>query len=386
MTDELKVLLRAGADSVTNSVTVPPPDLARVIRGGRRRLIVRRGLAVVAAAAAAGVLALWSADFDGFGRRDTAPIHQPEQDSVERALIVVPAPEGAPAPGPAEAVADARAITFAFHGLANTVGYHYDYKEFARLDGAWSVKFLSGPDVDDIRAEVRASRSDIARARNELDETRDDAVAVADRLARARKRDNQERVSTLRNRLDAIMSETAELQVGLEHAVSHLREARTQLEAAGEKGGAEPIEVIVERQDQWLTVVSVSGPFDEEETERIRDYRELAADVDVHGVDWYNVELVGPGVVDDVSGVKAFGFWTGPIPSSYEEECPLILRARSGTVVYRQPDRDSPGSVAWKAPSNEDGRDGWSRGSGIDVEKLGEIQGLVPDFECYMTE
>jgi len=377
MHEDVASLLRSSADEVV----VPDGALTEVLRDGRRRKNVRRVLGSGAA------LVLITGAWTGWAyltplQKDASnqgPAATSEAPDVDRPLIVVPAPEGAGPAGTPEAVADARAVTFSFHTLLRTVGYErYDYKNFDRAGQRWLVWFDDGPTVEDFKELLISRRHHLEEYARYRDDDRERLVQL--RLDLEDAGNDQSEIERVTERIQAAEQSFRSWTEELQETSAELEDASKELQEVREVGTPR-VELTVAREGEWMVVEDVSGPFSENDELSIRAYRERAEDVDVHGTDWYNVRLVGPGVVDDISGVEAFGFTTTPIPSSYREECLVILRDESGTVVYRQRDIHD---TAQGAPLSEDRRDGWMRSSGIEYEQISEpYERLVPDFECH---
>lgn len=376
MHDDLATLLRTSADEIH----VPEERFNEVLRDGQRRKIVRRMLG--SGAALLLILGTWAAWSNLTPLEESASKVNPANNSglpgIDRRLVVVPAPEGAGPAGSPEDVADARAVTFAFHTLLRTVGYEFDYKDFERLDQGWLVWFEDGPTAEDLRELVSSRRHSLKEFAGYLE----DEIEGLEQL-----RLDLENAGDDKSEADRITRQIGEARESILSYQEALDETRAELESATEDlqdalvQGPNRIELTVAREGEWMVIADVSGPFAENDELLIRRHRERARDVDVHGTDWYNVRLVGPGVVDDVSGVEAFGFTTTPIPSPYREECLIILRDESGAVVYRPRDVHD---AAMGAPPSEDRRDEWVMGSGIDYKKVSKpYDRLIPDFECH---
>jgi hypothetical protein len=378
MSDELGPLLRERNDRIA----VPPSNLEEVLRGGKVRRRVR------ATAGGIGLIALVAALLLAFGalpgreqRRSTPTVDRPSV-SVDHKLLVIPAPKGAP---PLEedqdAVADAKAVTFAFHALVLSLeSYDLDYKDFERIDGGWRVLFEDGPSIEDQRELVTSRRAFIEEFEGYINDERARIERLRDELAQAQAAQSSSEMDLLKDRLREsteslrnYQNEIAETQAELEEHISTFNELM-------EQGEGPPITLVIQRSGEHLLVDSYSGSLSSNEKSKVLSYSERVQDVDVHGVDYYNVTLTSNPDAD--LPLEAYGFWTGPIPSTYQEECLHELRSRTGELLWRMPDVHD---VYDKAPPNEDRRDGWVRGS--DMEGIGvPLDQAVPYLACSPKE
>ncbi len=378
MPDELGTLLKNRSENVQ----VPPQDLRSVLREGRRRRIVRHAASVGALVTllVAG-WALWVQVASLQQDKDVLPVDQPARRGIDRKLIIVPAPEGAGSAGPAESIDDARAVTFAFHTLVlNLDDYEYDYKDFEVVEGGWRVWFLDGPTEEDLEELIGSRENFIPEARSYLEDDQRHLERLLERLDQARANGDADEVTKLQRQIVETRRDIENWRQNIDDELEELARLETQLRQTREDGGPNRIELWVKQINGRMTVDRVAGPFTEDEAQRISAYSEPVQDVDVHGVDWYNVRLTSSRRTDSELPFEAHGFWTGPVPSPYKEECLIVLRDRSGEIVYRQPDIHD--GVADDAPPEEDRRDGGAMASGLPGAER-PLDELVPDFECH---
>ncbi len=313
--------------------------------------------------------------------KDVLPVDQPARRGIDRKLIIVPAPEGAGSAGPAESIDDARAVTFAFHTLVlNLDDYEYDYKDFEVVEGGWRVWFLDGPTEEDLEELIGSRENFIPEARSYLEDDQRHLERLLERLDQARANGDADEVTKLQRQIVETRRDIENWRQNIDDEQEELARLETQLRQTREDGGPNRIELWVKQINGRMTVDRVAGPFTEDEAQRISAYSEPVQDVDVHGVDWYNVRLTSSRRTDSELPFEAHGFWTGPVPSPYKEECLIVLRDRSGEIVYRQPDIHD--GVADDAPPEEDRRDGGAMASGLPGAER-PLDELVPDFECH---
>jgi streptogramin lyase len=274
--------------------------------------------------------------------------------------------------GRPEDVADARAITVAFHALLSTVGYNLDYKSFERTPEGWVMSYIDGMTVRDLEGSIDARRGEIEDTRSAILEDERELEAVSDELSEARALGDEVRIDELSKSLNGLREAISESRSIIVETQQELIELATELQDTQEQGGPFPVEITVKEQDGRLVVTAVDGPFTEDETARIEGYSEAISEIESDGNEYYNIDLTREGE----TSIQASGFWTGAIPSPYKEKCLFEIVDATGTVVWEQSDVHN---VIDDAPPSEDRRDGWDRGiigfkDGIE-DSQGEMEG-----------
>jgi hypothetical protein len=367
--------LRSVFDHALRHLRVPAGDLTAVVGRGRTRR--RRRLAALAAgsaviAATAGILVSNVAP----GPPAPRPV-APGPD--HRDLPLLPDEHLGPEPGPdladPEDLADARAVTVAFHALVSRLPqYGLDYVGVVGDGDAWDVKFREVPEAESLesviaRHQARAGqmvgrvRGLEARVEN-LERRARSAAGPAGRRAAARAAELRARVEQL------AAAERAQLEQALEEANARLEEEQRRT------GGPFDVVLRVVLADAALVVdaVETESP-DGEVLEAAAGYAEPVEGVDSWGADYFGLTFErAPG-----GGLSAevFRFWTGPIPGSYEENCVPEVRDAANELVWRA---EEPFGRYEGAPPTEDARDGASVTFGVDYE--GPTEGLRMEMDC----
>jgi hypothetical protein len=263
-----------------------------------------------------------------------------------------------------EALAKARAVTVAFHGLLFTVGYNLDYKDIRQTgDGSWVLTFIDGVEPKSLRRSIANRRGFIDETMAAIERSEDAIVRLRGEIQKAEGDDDAERVAQMRRRLNR---ETARIQgwkQGILEIESDLRRLQRFAEAQEARGGPFEVELVVVHQQRDLVIEEISSrSLRIDDLNNAEGYAEPIAEIDAWGVDYYNARFVRSGDADDVRAFEASGFWTGPIPTSYEEKCRLEITNDNDEIVYRQRDIHD----VWEdAAPSEDRRDGWSLRIGL---------------------
>jgi hypothetical protein len=274
--------------------------------------------------------------------------------------------------GRPEDVANARAITVAFHALLSTVGYDLDYKSFERTPGSWVMSYLEGMTVRDLEETIGARREAMDDARAAISADEKQLEAVSGELLEARAVGDEVRVEELSKSLNRLKQAISESRSIIVETHQELVELTAELQDTQEQGRPFPVEITVEEQDGRLIVTAVDGPFTETEAARIEGYSEAIGEIEADGNEYYNIDLNR----ENETSIEASAFWTGAIPSPYREKCLFEIVDETGAVLWEQSDVHN---VIDKAPPSEDRRDGWGRGligfkDGIG-DSLGELEG-----------
>ncbi len=256
--------------------------------------------------------------------------------------------------GSPEDVANARAITVAFHALLSTVGYDLDYKSFERTPEGWVMSYLDGPTVRDLQGTIGARRGAIEDTRAAISEDERELETVRDRLSEARAQGDEARIDELSKSFYRLQDAISESRLIIAETVREMVELATELQDTQEQGGPLPVEITVEEQDGRLIVTAVDGPFPESESARIEGYSEAIGEVESDGNEYYDIELTRAGE----TSIQASAFWTGAIPSPYKEKCLFEIVDATGAELWEQSDIHN---VIDDAPPSEDRRDGWGR-------------------------
>jgi hypothetical protein len=363
MHDDLAVLLKEASD-------VPPPErgLVEVIRGGRGLRTLRRGGLALAAAVLAGTGWVGASTLLEHGRDGRQSVGPSDREGKPDQLLVPKVRSGqTPGPGAAsqEAIEDARAITVGFHALLFKVGYDLDYRDVEQIDDStWRLSFMDGLENDYLSAAAEARLAPIRDSTRAMRGYQDRLSALIDEIRQAMRVGDSDRVRELRREkaevLRGLRLERKNIRV-LERSIKRLEDVIKRQER---QGGPFPVELVVELQGQELVVASIDSDRGSLESRLgpVVGYRERVEAAESWGVEYYNGRFTEPGEIDDVAGFEAHAFWTGPIPTSYEEKCLLQLVAEDGEVEWTQQDIHD----LWEgAPPSEDRRDGWSRAQGI---------------------
>ncbi len=257
--------------------------------------------------------------------------------------------------GRPEDVANARAVTVAFHALLSTVGYELDYKNFERTPEGWVMSYLDGMTVRDLEESIEARRGAIEDIRAAISEDEQELAAVSDQLSEARASGDTRRIDKLSKTLNKLRESIPESKSIIVETEREMIELATELQETEAQGGPLSVEITVEEQDGRLIVTSVEGPFTEAERVRIEGYSEVIDAIDADGNEFYNIDLTR----DGETSIQANAFWTGAIPSPYKDKCLFEIVDAAGVVRWEQSDTHN---VIDDAPTSEDRRDGWGRG------------------------
>lgn len=377
MREDVRALLIAAVDAIE----VPDGDLGQVVRSGKRRMIARRlagGLAVMAVGVAGWMTASNLASSDRV--TDLPQPANPFQDTRKIDRLLVPTEMIGPSPGGeagSEAdIAEARAIAVGFHALLFRVGYDFDYKGIERVDSSsWRLVFLDGLEPGYVQGSIRGRRSAMEDSLGAIARSQATLEQLGRELREATDRGEQERADDLRedmaNERDTIRIEKRNVR-DLRKGIARLKRY---IDKQTRQGGPFAVRLVVVEQDDALMVNGLrSDSLRSKELKAVLGYSERVEDVDSWGVDYYNARFArrGDGVL-----FEAQGFWTGPIPTSYEEKCLLELLDKNGEVEWRQRDIHD----IWRgAEPSEDRRDGWFIGLGIEEEVFGP--NISPRFRC----
>ncbi|HYO61377.1 MAG TPA: hypothetical protein VEU29_05715 [Actinomycetota bacterium] len=333
--------VRSAFDDTVDRVPVPPGDLAAVVRRGRARRL--RRIATMLASVSVVVVAGWGAAaiLGGQDVRTVPGTVDPTPPAPGRLVPVVtkgrsPSPELAPA----DEIADARAITVGFHAFLEGTGrrFEFDYEGFGGSDGTWWIRFAQSPPplrqetrLQEVQERAEAEARDLRGHRAELREAvrrlRNALQSAAGQEARDVRR-RLDRSRRERRRLDEVVAR-------VERNVARIQAQRRRL-----LGVPRPYrtEITVVERDGMLVVDDVYT--DSPEAAALRSsigYAEPVADVDAWGADYYDATFrPRTGSADGVV-VEAFGFWTGPLHSRYEERCRPRVFDRAGEVVWTGP-------------------------------------------------
>lgn len=348
--------LRSAFDAATEGISVPHGDLAAVMRRGtgRRRLRIAGGAAsvvVVAALAWAGVAV--TSD-------EVRPVPAGPGEVPRLRSRLVPVVIDGPAPPPdlasPEDLAEARAVTVAFHALLGAAPtWHLAYEGVERSDDAWKVRFVHFTPMTPVERELRKTELETLTSQLELEshelELEQAADRLAERLEEERRRPEQRR--DLRRALRHLQREAQRVQarvVRLQAQVAGIELRRRRLRT---RQPSWPVVVtIVQREGLvWVDHVTTDSP-DAQALRAAAGYRERTSEIDAWGYDYFRPRFR--------EGVEVLGFWTGPLPAPYEERCrPQVLA--NGRVVWTQPRPDDPPGTPehWEGPPpSEDRRDG----------------------------
>ncbi|HEV2755508.1 MAG TPA: hypothetical protein VG318_06995 [Actinomycetota bacterium] len=375
MNDDVRQLF----ESTTSGIHVPEGDLASVLAGGlkrRRTSIVAGAAASLAAVAAIGWIAGAALNAGPDAPRPVAP------DLAGRDFTsLVPDETIGPEPGRVlarpEDIAEARAVTVAFHALVLRVPYYgFAYEGVDGGDGEWRVTFVEGAERSAIergienRAEVAAqAEATLAARRARLALLRSRLKAKA-RTVGPRKADEAARKKAeLRELLERTMAE-------LERLHGEIRGAQRQIERQEAEGGPFPVVLVVEESDGGLAVTAVETNSPRRpQLEAAVGYAEPVDGVDAWGADYFGLELGRLGADEGLS-VQMNVFWTGPIPAQYEERCVPEIRDATNEVVWR----GDEGRLLYNpTPSSEERRE-WAVSFGADYD--GPLEGLRLEMEC----
>lgn len=259
-----------------------------------------------------------------------------------------------------DAVADARAVTVAFHALLDVAPrFHFAYEGLERSGDRWRVRFVQWTPfsakerslrrmelvVETAAARVEAEAIGALRSRDRLRDDRKDAPRSERRRLKGLEAMLERRAERLAAKLDELQTRLA----GVEDRVRSLRVRQPSYDV---------LVTVVEQDVIAVDDVATDSPFATALAGAI-GYAERSDGVDAWGADYY-VPKVRRHDADTVR-VSMLSFWTGPLGSTYEEQCRPEVRARTGKVVHRRPWPDHPPGVSepWEgAPEDEDGRDG----------------------------
>jgi len=274
--------------------------------------------------------------------------------------------------GRPEDVANARAVTVAFHALMSTVGYDLDYKDFERTPEGWVMSYLDGMTVRDLKGTIDARRGAIEDTLSAILEDELELKKVSAQLSEARSLGDEVRIDKLAKSVNRLKLAISESRAIIVEANQEMIALATELQDTMEQDGPLPVEITVEEQDGRLIVAAVDGPFTEDEAARIEGYSEVIGEIEADGNEFYNIELTREGE----PSIQASAFWTGAIPSPYKEKCLFEIIDATGAVIWEQSDTHN---VVDSAPPSEDRRDGWGRGlmgfkDGIE-DSQGELKG-----------
>jgi hypothetical protein len=374
--DHLRDKFRSFADGID----VPAGDVAGVIRDGRRGLVVRAaGMAMLVVALIAGGWTWARSSFLASDRGDLTPAHREEPKPD---FLLIPeeydGPEPMPTPGRVEEVRTARAVTVAFHALLYSVGYDYDYKGYQRTGERWMVRFLAGRTEREAEDFVRSRRFHIETTLTQLERaiTKLQATEQAESSADG---DRRKAMAEQRMRLQRNIRTLGEM---LREQEEQLADGEDELARIRSGDGPEEIVLTVEERDGRIRVIDAVGPFSEAGIENIEGYSQATDKVDVWGNDYYNARFTRSHPTGIVTDFEMMGFWTGPIPSTYEESCLLEVRDSNGRLLWRMPER--VGTQFDDAPPNEDRRDEWGMTGGGMPDLSSKT--LQPLFVCTWRE
>ena len=375
--DETRSLFEAAEERVL----VPPADLGAVVRRGRARRRCRMATGVVSAlvvAVAGGAAAAI------LGGQDSRPVPVTPPDVHRPSERLVPVVMEGPTPfrelASADELADARAITVAFHAFLEGTGrrYNFDYEGFDDFEDKWRVRFAQFPPpsreeyrlrrlqrvVESQAERLRAERAELGAAARAL---REEKEARRARRLLAELRDARRDMKRMIRRQGR---EMAALQERRQRLLGHPRPYVTEL-------------TIVE-QEGTLVVEDVNT--DSPEATSLSDaigYSEPVAEVDAWGADYFDATFrrrAGP--TDDVA-VEVFGFWTGPLYSAYEETCRPQVVTRAGKVVWTERRIDAPPGARGLyqgAPEREETRDNLL--VRFEIDYRGHVGGLSLRMLC----
>lgn len=364
-------------EGVEERVVVPPGDLAAVVRRGRTRRR-RRMAAGVVSALVVGVAGWGTAAI--LGGQDSRPVPATPPDvhrPIERLVpVLMEGPEPLPKLASADELADARAISVGFHAFLEGTGrrYEFDYAGFGDFEDEWWVRFEQFPPpspeerglrqlqrelerhLERLHARRVALRADVERLREALDDTTD-----ARRLRRS--------VAVLRGESRTL---TEEIRRSRRQELVILNRRRRLFN----QPSPYRTEVTVVERDGMLVVedVSTNSP----EIDSLLDaigYSEPVEQVDAFGADYYDATFRPRSGSVHGADVEAFGFWTGPLSSPYEESCRPRVVSRAGEVVWtgRPPPYES-------APRRDEVRDSLLVRLGIDYR--GDVGDLSLTMVC----
>ncbi|MGH2736214.1 MAG: hypothetical protein ACRDKZ_11580 [Actinomycetota bacterium] len=277
---------------------------------------------------------------------------------------------------PPSEVADARAITFGFHALHDTVGYRYDYIGFERAGETWRLIYLDGPPPSEVEGIIESRRMMIDDLELAIRRATRAAQDVAAELARtsddADRQRLQERLTRHENGIDSWRG-------SIDDAMREIDEWAETLRATLQEAGPNRIVLTVVERDGQLVIDRVEGPVAEAGRAELAAFTRPVDEIEVGGTLYFNVQIKDGGEFPFVEGRM---FWTGPIPSDYKEVCVLEFVDASGTIAYRHfPDRAAEHPD--RAPRTEDMRDGGATGSEVDPAELpAPIEELTPRFSC----
>jgi hypothetical protein len=381
MRDDLDVLLKEASD-----IPPPPRDLAEVIRGGRGLRTLRLGSLALAAAVLVGTGWVGASTVLEHGRGGRQSVGTSDRKGKADQLLVPKVRSGqTPGPGAAsqEAIEDARAVTVGFHSLLFRVGYDLDYRDVERIDDStWRLIFMDGLENDYLSAAAEARLGPNRESTRAMRGYQDRLPGLIDQIRRDMRAGDSDRVRELREKKAEVLRGLRLERKNIRALKRSIKRLEGVISKQQDQGGPFPVGLVVELQGQELVVASISSGKESLESRLgpVVGYREAGETAESWGVEYYNGRFTQPGEIDDVVGFEALAFWTGPIPTSYEEKCLLQLVAEDGEVLWTQQDIHD----IWENdPPSEDRRDGWSRiqgvGAGGDVS-----QGAHARWACEM--
>jgi hypothetical protein len=366
-------------EGVEERIPVPPGDLGAVVRTGRGRR--RRRLATGVVSAVVVAVAGWGAA-EVLGGQDARPVPATPDEVRPSGERLVPVVTKGPAPSPdlasADDLADARAITVAFHAFLEGTGrrFEFDYEGFGDFRDEWWVRFAQyAPPSPKERALAKLQRElerRVERLQARLVALRADEERLLAVLQDARGEDARRlrrNVAALRGR-DRTLRE--EIRKGRRRGLSVLNRRR----GLFNEPAPYRTEVTVVERDGMLVVDNVFT--DSPEIGSLVDtigYSEPVASVDAWGADYYDATFRPRDGAGDGAHVEVFGFWTGPMAAPHEERCRPQVVTRSGEVVWTERRGEYEA-----APRREEIRD--SLALRFDVDYAGDVGNLTLRMRC----
>lgn len=356
MSDDIASWLRSAADEIA----LPEADVRDVLTGGRRRRL-QRGILGLATACVLGAGAWISASLisSDSSYRPPDPVGSP-QGGDRSVTGLVPVVMTEPTPGPdvaaAEDIDKARAVTVGFHALLFNVGYELDYRDVERTgDSSWRLYFNDDLEPEYLQGAIQGRRGAADDSIGAMERARERVKRFTEAMREAVRQRDESQLRVLRRKRDAAL-ETVRIERGniraLQRGIRRLQREIAELERTG---GPHPVEVAVELRGREMVVTSVSAPNGPAKLQQAVGYAETVSEIDAWGYDFYDARFdIGRGPRDESDFVANY-FWTGPIPSSYEEKCLVQLLDEDGEVIWEQRDIHDD----WQGtPPSEDRRDG----------------------------